>query len=541
MGKRGLLVFLACLGAQAADVRLYDIHDRLVNRDGVTLNDWDGYVANPAYRLRIYGPETSVKEDYPISVRLFTKDSMVQFSGPNAVANASGSETLITLDAPDTPTDVELIAWPDRDSKSSRSELIVVSRNQKSEDTQQRLPLIILDRDNAPTAPQPIVRATRSYPFLQAPSQADTVPPTPFATAATALQTPANFNILLDLSNDESGFFDDAVATATARQALDDWAYFIDRMDFDPVEIGEERTPRVGFTGNFSSWESEATIVGSFKNQQPFKDLLVYLTASRTPSSRRAGTGVAQDQRQKKGYQSHQLPRSAHILLGLSHPGFDPTLDDHRWFASTARSVSSNPKDLYSYVCHEMGHALGIDAGHSQAAAWAKSGKVTSLLLEYYLGRQASISPELHLVAGASETAEIDPVSGMPGFGGGEGRFGVAPRWLITKLDLQLLRALGYPLRAWAVQPVVIKDAKFEPLSANKAFEFTFKATGGVNLYDWRVQAGSLPPGLSLNRSTGSLSGTPSQTGIYRFVISAKDGAVQSPQSDMRAFSLIVQ
>lgn len=71
-------------------------------------------------------------------------------------------------------------------------------------------------------------------------------------------------------------------------------------------------------------------------------------------------------------------------------------------------------------------------------------------------------------------------------------------------------------------------------------YDATFVATGGQGPYTYFVQAGTLPPGLSLDRPTGRLSGTPSKAGTYPGIV------VQAVDVDSRyvltpAFQFAVQ
>jgi hypothetical protein len=54
-------------------------------------------------------------------------------------------------------------------------------------------------------------------------------------------------------------------------------------------------------------------------------------------------------------------------------------------------------------------------------------------------------------------------------------------------------------------------------------FVFIFTANGGMPPYNWAVIRGSLPPGLSLDGSTGHLTGTPTAAGLSIFTVSATD------------------
>ena len=52
----------------------------------------------------------------------------------------------------------------------------------------------------------------------------------------------------------------------------------------------------------------------------------------------------------------------------------------------------------------------------------------------------------------------------------------------------------------------------------------TLTQTGGIGTITWSVTAGSLPPGLTLNSTTGLLSGTPTTMGTFNFTATATDG-----------------
>jgi hypothetical protein len=57
----------------------------------------------------------------------------------------------------------------------------------------------------------------------------------------------------------------------------------------------------------------------------------------------------------------------------------------------------------------------------------------------------------------------------------------------------------------------------------NVPYSHAWVATGGLAPITFQIQSGALPPGLSLNTSTGLISGTPLQMGTFRFTIRATD------------------
>ena len=55
------------------------------------------------------------------------------------------------------------------------------------------------------------------------------------------------------------------------------------------------------------------------------------------------------------------------------------------------------------------------------------------------------------------------------------------------------------------------------------AYSDALAVTGGTGPFTWAVSGGSLPAGLTLNASTGVLSGTPTAAGLYTFTVQVTD------------------
>ena len=63
------------------------------------------------------------------------------------------------------------------------------------------------------------------------------------------------------------------------------------------------------------------------------------------------------------------------------------------------------------------------------------------------------------------------------------------------------------------------------------AYSQTLALAGGSGTFTWSVSAGALPGGITLNSSTGSLSGTPSAPGAFTFTVSVTGGGQTATQS----------
>ena len=76
-----------------------------------------------------------------------------------------------------------------------------------------------------------------------------------------------------------------------------------------------------------------------------------------------------------------------------------------------------------------------------------------------------------------------------------------------------------------AAAPIVVNPASLPAATVGTAYSQTVSATGGTGSYTFTVSAGALPAGLTLNASSGVISGTPTTAGASSFTIRATDGS----------------
>ena len=102
-------------------------------------------------------------------------------------------------------------------------------------------------------------------------------------------------------------------------------------------------------------------------------------------------------------------------------------------------------------------------------------------------------------------------------------------RWLLTKFDLLIAQAIGYVLRDTSpFRELSLLNESLAEGSAGAPYAHTVRAVGGIPAYHWTVDSGALPDGLSLDSFTGTISGTPQESGTFEVTIRVQDNTVGS-------------
>ncbi|WP_052140406.1 beta strand repeat-containing protein, partial [Janthinobacterium lividum] len=88
---------------------------------------------------------------------------------------------------------------------------------------------------------------------------------------------------------------------------------------------------------------------------------------------------------------------------------------------------------------------------------------------------------------------------------------------------------------------ITIAPSTVPAASVGAAYSQNVTAANGFAPYGYAISAGALPAGLTLNASTGTLSGTPTAGGVFNFTVRATDSSTGSgPYSGARAYSMTV-
>jgi hypothetical protein len=88
--------------------------------------------------------------------------------------------------------------------------------------------------------------------------------------------------------------------------------------------------------------------------------------------------------------------------------------------------------------------------------------------------------------------------------------------------------------------PLTVTTTSLAGGSTGNAYSQTLQAIGGTLPYSWSVSVGTLPAGLTLNPSTGTITGSPSATGTSNFTVKVTDSATPTHATATAALSIVI-
>ncbi|WP_165225390.1 Ig domain-containing protein [Aquisphaera insulae] len=452
-----------------------DCFGRAIGARGLTLVDWDGYIANPAIRFDVVAPAAA---SYPARLVIRGDHPRLAFDLPST-AGAGGPTKEIRL-ARAGRTSIRVAIFPDRDGRDEDHALTIDLEDAGGRRRSARVPLHLVDQDRE--------------------EEADV--------------RPRRLPIVVDFSQDRTGFFEDEARRRVARRAAADWSYFLDGEGAGTVAAGDEST----LIWNPDGFRSTRTV----KNESPFTGYLLYAYGIDGPDLRSGGEPSPTSGFQTRGADVLPLRRSGgyevEIKGNYNREGWRADLSDDEWWKAT--NLRDDRADLDSIAHHEIGHALIFNRLNPRFgdAKQSQSATLRDDRLRAYLGKDPTIDGSDHL------PGTVDPASLRGAFG--NEYHGKMPRgrWLITKADLIAARAVGYDLRATsAFIPLTLETAELPEGRLGGRYTTILRASGGVPAYQFQVVEGSLPAGLSLDDFSGEIRGVPTRPGHSEFTVRVRD------------------
>ena len=436
---------------------------------GIALVDWDGYIANPAVKLTL-SPSPDIKR-FPASVTLNIPDPRMYFDLPSTIGG-KGPGKSITFRNASAKVVVYLSIFPDRAAKDEDSVLQYEVSEAGGARHNGNVPIHVFDQDE---------------------------------------NRPSTFKTTVDFAFDVAGFFKDPAKRQIAQQAADDWAYFIDAMDLTPVSTNSEKLWIYPPVTDFSKAAQKS-------NPVSYTGFLFELYGVDDPEHRAGGAPSDQAFQSSRGTPL-PLRRSGNVAMEIKGNyntlGWLLLTKDADWWMTDNRG--EHQTDLYSIIHHEMGHALGFNQAYPQEKAAKDRGDFESPELLAYHGHYPKVNDVDHL------DGEIDDASRRAAFGNEYNDKLPEGRWLITKLDILCLEAVGYKIRRTFDLAIITGALPGGRLGA--PYTVALRGKGGLPWYHWTVESGALPDGLTLDADTGAISGQPSRAGVFSFRLRLTDSS----------------
>jgi len=479
----------------AGDAEVIDMFGRTINDYGIDLVDWQGYIANPYVKLTVKPPVTAA---YPVTVTLRAQGTSRLMMDLPSTLSATGATKTLTFASASEQKSFKLEIHPDRIGGNGEIENYTLSlqlQENGGASRTQTIPIRVLDQDDDAEPTLPLVFDYRY----------DTI----------------------------TGYFSNPGIKAATERAIKDWFYFFDMAPFDTVAAGAETNhlPNDNFSGNTT-----------VSNNAAYNGEWIFLRGLNDPYS--TGFPAGNGSYHKRG--GVQVPgpihRSISTILDF-FPNFTPqtSLNDEEWYLTqndSSTCTANCATDVYSVMMHEFGHGVAFESAWSGMASYVSSSGVNDAEVIAYQGHAVPLDGGYHI---PGEEQHWDRISGQ---NGGRTHYFPSKRWMLTKLTLLVAENAGWKLNK-NLTPFLapsITTASLPAGTKGQAYSQKLTAKGGVPFYDWTVTGGSLPPGLALDRFTGTIAGTIASSASqnsYTFTVQLRDyDAMSSPVTKSFTISL---
>ncbi|RAO52299.1 hypothetical protein ONO86_01882 [Micromonospora noduli] len=459
----------------AGTATVVDRFGRTINGYGVQLVDWEGYLANPYIELTVR-PPTDVP--FPVTIDLKAEGTSRLMMDLPSQLTATGATKRLTFA---------------NSSEQKTFKLAIHSKRAAGQDELHTLRLSVRAGNNT--------TYTQTMPIRVQQDQKTAIEPT----------IPINFDYRYD---NITGYFTNPAFRTAAEEGVKDWYRFFNLQPFDTVAVGAETNHLPG-----NDWQNSINVT----NNAAYNGMWVYFRGIQTPYS----TGYPANNGRYHTRNGQQLPgpihRSTAMIFEYDEAGKQlfTSLADEDWYRT---EIAGSVLDVHGLVMHEYGHAIAYHSDWAGMRNFVSTGGVNDAEVTAYQGRAVALDSSYHI---PGTSPYWDRLSGQSG---GWNHLFPTRRWMLTKLALLVAENAGWPLNRnltpFLTPSIVTTSLPNAP--TGQAYQHKLTAKGGVPFYDWRVTGGALPAGLTLDRFTGTLSGTPSTAGTYAFTVELRDYDSQS-------------
>jgi sugar lactone lactonase YvrE len=215
--------------------------------------------------------------------------------------------------------------------------------------------------------------------------------------------------------------------------------------------------------------------------------------------------------------------------------GADGNVAPVRTLAGTATALS----EPFGVEVDSTGEVWVADAGNGSIFVYGPNASGNTAPVRFITGPATLLSLADGLaVDGAGEVLVSDGEGRIEDYAAGISGKQVSPFATLSGSRTGIISALGV-----AISPPLlgISTATLPAATVGTAYSQTVAAGGGAKPYRFSLSSGALPAGLTLNATTGAVTGTPTAATTASFAVKVTDTSPPTAQSAVQALTIVVR